>query len=141
MVLDLTHYDKCISALQAAFEGFDKVGEEEVMKDIYRSACVKEFEIILELTASLLRKALKNYVVHTAEVDRLHYKEVLRRALKYGMLDADACERWMEYRDIRNNAAPRYGKGYADETLAVIPEFLGEAIALSSTLKKETNKG
>ena len=114
--------------------------EDEVFYDVYRSACVKEFEIIVELTVSLLRKALKPYVANTAEIDRLVYKEVLRRALRYGMLNAEACERWMEYRDIRNNATHRYGKGYADETIAALEAFIEDATQLSAILKEQGKK-
>ena len=41
------------------------------------------------------------------------------------------CERWLQYRDYRNNAAHRYGEEYANEVLAALPAFIEDARALS----------
>jgi len=45
--------------------------------------------------------------------------------------------RWFAYRDNRNNTAHDYGKGFAEDTLALMPTFLADARALETTLREK----
>ena len=47
---------------------------ENIDYDMYRSACIKEYELIIEQCGKLLRKVLKSYVHSTKEVDQLYFK-------------------------------------------------------------------
>ncbi len=42
---------------------------------MYRSACIKEFEIILEQAGKLMRKVLKPYFHSAKAVDKLIFKD------------------------------------------------------------------
>lgn len=55
-----------------------KANVDEIDYDMYRSASVKEFEIILEQCGKLLRKALKPYFHSSKSVDQLYYKDVFK---------------------------------------------------------------
>ncbi len=94
---------------------------------MYRSACIKEFEIILEQTGKLLKKYLKPYFHSSKVVDRLYFKDIFRHACKHGMISIEETERWLQYRDNRNNTAHDYGVSFAEETLILLPQFVIDA--------------
>ncbi len=52
------------------------------------------------------------------------FKDVFRHAAKHGLIRADACERWLEYRENRNDTAHDYGAGFAEATLKLLPRFV-----------------
>lgn len=96
---------------------------------------VTGFELILETSGKLLRKALKAYGGNPKAVDELFYKDLLRHAAKHGVLSVEEVERWFTYRDNRNNTAHDYGVAFANETLALMPAFLADAKALEFKLR------
>jgi hypothetical protein len=57
------------------------------------------------------------------------------------LLDAAAVERWFAYRDNRNSTAHDYGRGFAEERQALIPEFLSDARRLETTLREKFGHG
>ena len=48
--IDTQFLERCIKALETAFKQLNKTEESAIEYDIYRSAVIKEFEIILEQT-------------------------------------------------------------------------------------------
>jgi hypothetical protein len=81
MNIDTLYLVRCISALEKAHVILLKTDVETIDYDIYRSACIKEFEIILEQAGKLLRKAIKPYFHTSKEVDRMVFKNVFRNAV------------------------------------------------------------
>ena len=126
-VLNTEYLERCINTLERAFQTLDTLNEDDELYDIYRAACVKEFEIILEQSGKLLKKCLKPYFATPKKVDRLYFKDVFRYAAKHGLLETDEVERWMRYRDNRNDTAHDYGVGFADDTLTLLPQFILDA--------------
>lgn len=106
---------------------------------MYRSACVREFEIILEQSGKLLRKVLKPYFHSSKAVDQLYFKDVFRQAVLRGIVDAGLCERFLEYRDNRNNTAHDYGVNFAKETLTLLPNFIADAKLLSQAINQQNH--
>lgn len=107
--------------------------------EMYRSACIKEFEIILEQSGKLLRKVLRPYFHTSKEVDKLNFKEVFRHAVLRSLINNETCERWLEYRDNRNNTAHDYGVDFAEETLILLPQFITDALELAEIIKQQSN--
>ncbi len=118
---------RCINTLEAAFEQLQERGPEDTFYDIFRAASVKEFEIVLEQSGSLLRKRLRPYFASNRQADRLTFKDVFRHATRHGLISAEASERWMVYRDNRNDTAHDYGEEFAETTLALLPAFITDA--------------
>ncbi len=81
MKIDTTYYERCITTLEKAHTMLLKANPENIDYDLYRSACVKEFEIILEQSGKLLRKALKPYFHSSKAADQLVFKDVFRHAV------------------------------------------------------------
>ncbi len=118
---------RCIRVLETALEQLPQYDEDHVWYDIFRTACVKEFELILEQSGSLLKKRLRPYFASNRQADQLTFKNLFRHAAKHGLISVESCERWLEYRDHRNDTAHQYGADFAEATLALAPQFITDA--------------
>lgn len=139
MIIDTAYYERCIGTLQKAYTMLEEEKSETIEYEMYRSACIKEFEIILEQSGKLLRKVLSPYFHTSKEVDKLNFKEVFRHAVLRSLMNDETGERWLEYRDNRNNTAHDYGVNFAEETLILLPQFIIDALALADIIKQQNN--
>ena len=137
MKISTDYLDSCIETLQGAFTLLQQHGPDDMAYRISRSACVKEFEIIEELCGALLKKQLRGYFASNREADRLYFRDIFRHAARHGLITGDECQRWLQYRDVRNNAAHRYGEAFADDVLAILPKFIDDASDLSRIISEE----
>ncbi len=108
MKLDTTYFERCIRTLEKAHSLLLRAEQDTIEHDMYRSACIKEFEIILEQSGKLLKKMLQPYFHSSKETDKLYFKDVFRQAVLRGIMNIETCERWLKYRDYRNNTAHDY---------------------------------
>ncbi len=136
MVINTEFLRHCIHTLEYCLEEMERIEPDEVSYDAYRAACVKEFEIILEQSGKVLRKILSAYFADNSQADRLVFKDIFRYASKDGLIDSDACERWLLYRDNRNNTVHDYGKNFAESTMKILPDFIADAKALADVTGK-----
>jgi nucleotidyltransferase substrate binding protein (TIGR01987 family) len=135
MQIETIYYERCISTLEKAHNLLLKANPENIDYDMYRSACIKEFEIILEQSGKLMKKVLKPYFHSSMEVDRLYFKDIFRHAVLHNLMNDETCERWLNYRDNRNSTAHDYGVNFAEETLQLLPQFIIDAWALAEIIK------
>ena len=125
---------RCIHTLEMALEQLPQYDEDDIWYDIFRASCVKEFELILEQSGSLLKKRLQPYFASNRQADRLTFKNLFRHAAKHGLISVASCERWLEYRDNRNDTAHQYGAGFAETTLKLLPQFIADAKELAQVI-------
>jgi nucleotidyltransferase substrate binding protein (TIGR01987 family) len=130
--IDTTFLNRCILALEKANDTLNQCSTEDIEYDIYRSAIIKEFEIILEQSGKLLKKAIKPYFHSSKAVDRLYFKDIFREAGTHGLLNIEEVERWCEYRDNRNHTSHDYGESLANDTLPLIKQFIKDARKLAN---------
>lgn len=136
MTLNTEHLLRTAATLNEALRAITLHKEsDDIMFDLYRNAAIKSFELCLETAGKLLRKAIKAYGATPKSVDSLVFNDVLRQAFKHGLLDADATERWIQYRLNRNNPAHDYGVGFANETLNILPDFLRDVTELAHKIQ------
>ena len=94
MNIDTTFLRRCIQAMERAL---DEVGQHreanDFLYDIYRAACVKEFELVLEQSGKLLRKRLAAFFASNRQADRLAFKDLFRHAAMHGLIDPETAER------------------------------------------------
>ena len=133
--IDTTFLRRCIATLELALEHLEQAEEDVTIYDLHRAACVKEFELVLEQSGKLLRKRLAPYFASNRQADRLIFKDLFRHAAKHGLIDAAAAERWLRYRDNRNQTAHDYGSGFAKTTLKLLPGFIADANALADMIE------
>lgn len=138
MNIDTTYLKRCILALDKAYHSLQNYSEDDIEYDIYRSAIIKEFEIILEQSGKLLKKALKPYFHTSKAVDKLYFKDIFREAGLHGLLSIDEVQRWCEYRDNRNSTSHDYGVDLANKTLVLMEEFIRDASHLAEVITHET---
>ena len=135
--LNTDYFARCIATLEQAYDGLNQQPADSLLYDIYRAACVKEFEIILEQTGKLLKKCLRPYFASNKQVDQLVFKEIFRHAAKHGLISLEEAERWLAYRDNRNDTAHDYGASFADETLVLLPQFIIDARRLNEVIDNQ----
>ena len=136
MSLNVIHLQRTADTLEQAILRLAACGgQDEVLYDLYRNAAIKSFELSLETSGKLLRRALKLYAGSPREVDALVFNDVLRQAGRHALLDAAAVERWLAYRANRNTTAHDYGAGFANDTLKILPAYLDDVRALATTLQ------
>lgn len=135
--LNTDYFVRCITTLEKAFNALNEQPDDSDLYDIYRAACVKEFEIILEQAGKLLKKCLKPYFATPKQVDQLTFKDIFRTAAKHDLISLEESERWLTYRDNRNSTAHDYGVSFADETLTLLPQFILDATKISDVIKNQ----
>ena len=97
---------------------------------------MKQFELVLEQSGKLLKMRLRPWFAGNRQADRLTFKDVFRHAARRGLIDTPACERWLRYRDDRNETAHDYGEGFAEATLKLLPDFIADARALADEIER-----
>jgi nucleotidyltransferase substrate binding protein (TIGR01987 family) len=137
MSIDTTYLERCTATLEKALALLTKAEPDNIDYDMYRSASIKEFEIILEQSGKLLRKALKPYFATPRAVDSLVFKDIFRHAALHNIIDIAASERWLQYRDNRNSTAHDYGEKFAEETLKLLPQFITDSKALALAIRSQ----
>ncbi|MFZ2726942.1 MAG: nucleotidyltransferase substrate binding protein [Methylococcaceae bacterium] len=135
--LNTDYFSRCIGTLERAFNLLNTQNNDSDLYDIYRAACVKEFEIILEQSGKLLKKCLKPYFASPKQVDKLSFKDIFRYCAKHDLISLEEAERWLDYRDNRNDTAHDYGAGFADDTLLLLPQFIIDATRLNEVIKNQ----
>lgn len=137
MALNVEHLLRTANTLEQALLALDKnPASDDVLFDLYRNAAIKSFELSLETSGKLLRKALKAYGGAPRSVDALVFNDVLRHAGRHGIMDEAAVMRWLAYRANRNNTAHDYGENFANETLKLLPSYLQDMRALAVKLQE-----
>ena len=87
------------------------------------------------MKGSLLRKALQDFVSDPRKLASLNFKDVLRTAAQHGLLTLDEVERWLQYRDERNQTAHDDGVQLAEQVPTTIKQFHLDVQTLLQRLK------
>ena len=140
MGIDTTFFHRCIAVLEhASLQIKEFAVDNDIRYDIYRAACVKEFELVLGQSGKLLRKRLEDYFASNNHVDKLNFKDLFRHAARHCLLDTDAVERWLGYRDCRNSSAYEYGEDFAEDILNLVLSFINDAKALAHMIEQRVD--
>ncbi len=128
------YLQKCIATLEKSYEMLIQTQEGTIDYELYRNSLVKGFEMTLEQSGKLLKKKIAPYFATKKALDTLTFKEIFRQAHKFSLITEDEVERWMKYRDNRNNTAHDYGQVFAEETLALVKDFLADVKELQKVI-------
>ena len=126
--------DRCILTLEAAYAQLQQQEVGSVTYDIYRAACVKQFELILEQCGNLLKRRLRPFFASNRQTDRLSFRDRFRHAARIGLISVECCERWFQYRGNRNDTAHHYVEDFAETTLALLSDFIEDARDLAEVI-------
>ena len=137
MSSDATFLRRYIASLERAVQEIQRLDDsEDVLYEIYRAACIEEFELVLEQSGKLLRSRLAAYFGSNRQADRLTFKDLFRHAARQDLIDTDAVERWLRYRDNRNDTVHDYGEDFVETTLALLPAFVTDSKALADIIEQ-----
>lgn len=134
MSINTEYLDRCIATLEKAYLLIKTVKEGSIDYEMYRNSLVKGFEMTLEQSGKLLKKRLIPFFATKKSLDMLTFKDIFRYANKHSLITEEETIRWLKYRDNRNNTAHDYGRAFAEETLALIDDFLKDAKHLKSVI-------
>ncbi|MCY3690100.1 MAG: nucleotidyltransferase substrate binding protein [Gammaproteobacteria bacterium] len=137
MTIDATYLRSRIQRLETVLREIGTLNgkEEDALYTMYRDACVEEFEGVMEQSGKLLRKRLADWFASNRQADRLTFKDLFRHAARHDLLDIEAVERWLVYRDNRQDEANNSGDGFSENTLSLLPNFLEDATALANVVE------
>lgn len=141
MDIQTTQVRRCIETMESSLGLYESEPDGTVHQEVFRNAVVKGFELTLETSVRLLRRALKEYGVSGRTLDSLPFKDVLRLAGTHGLMEIDEVERWFAYRDNRNSTAHDYGVSFARETLGLVHAFVADARRLADRLDRIPGQG
>ena len=135
MTLNFDHLGRSIDTLERSLGYLDQTQRDAADYDVFRHAVIKGFELTLETAGRLLRKALQEYGGSPKSVNELVFKDVFRHAAKHGLMTGDEVERWIGYRDSRNDTAHDYGEAFATRVVGMVHHFIADARQLHRTLE------
>ena len=133
--IDTGFLRRCILRLEVAFNEVKSYGESDILHDLHRAACVKQFELVLEQSWKLLRKRLAAFFASNQRADELVFKDLFRYAAKHRLIDVAMAERWLVYRDCRTDTPDRSGEHFADPVLLLLPTFIPDAKMLADSIE------
>ena len=133
--IDFTALERCLGTLKRAHIRLLQNGPDSEDHDLFRAACVKEFELILEIVVKLLRRVLREYLISPRELAEMNYKNVFRLAARHGLLSLDEVDHWFLYRDNRNTTAHEYGQFFAEKIVATLPVFIVDTDAFLARMR------
>ena len=106
--INTEYLQKCIDTLEKSYIMIQQAQEGTIDYELYRNSLVKGFEMTIEQSGKLLKKSLTPYFSSKRAIDTLTFKDIFRQAHKHSLLTEDETNRWMKYRDNRNNPTHDY---------------------------------
>ena len=113
----------------------------ELIHEVYRSACIREFETIVRESVRLLRRHLRQYFGSNHRADSLTYRDVFRYAARHGVISIKECERWFGYRDHLERASYHMDEDFTETTLFMLKQLGDDVRNLSGRVSAETADG
>ena len=136
MNIDTAYLRRCIDTLESMSDALEHSSLEKTVYDMYSDICIRKFELTLEQSGKLLKKRLRPWFASNQQADRLTFRDTFRHAARHSLIPADACERWLEYRDNRNDTENDSGLAFAESTLRLLPVFIENARALATAVEE-----
>jgi nucleotidyltransferase substrate binding protein (TIGR01987 family) len=135
--INTEYLQKCIDTTSKSYDYLKDMQEGTIDYEVYRNSLVKGFEMTLEQCGKLLKKKITPFLSSKKAADMLSFKDIFRHAHKFSLITEEETERWMKYRDNRNNTAHDYGQKFAEETLSIIEDFLNDAENLKKVIDND----
>lgn len=136
MFLTTEHLHKALQTLEGALEQIGEQEEGATAYEIFLSSIIQNYELALETSGKLLRKAIRPYFGEPLRVASLTYADLFREAVRHGLLEPELVMRWLTCRNSRNRTAPDYGAAFAERLLPMMRGFIDDGRQLAATLDR-----
>ena len=138
-MVNYNKFEKSLRRLQEQSERYQNldISYPEFIHEGILESVVQRFETCYDTLWKVLRKHLME-VLALPEVPNSP-KPILRIANENNLLDSPV-EQWFKYAQARTNTSHDYDGEKAKACLALVPDFVGDAIALYKTMTGKTWK-
>ena len=134
MGIDTTFLRSRLDRLGACLDALDDA-EDEAARGLTGGVCARYFEVALEQSGKLLRKSLRPWFASNRQADRLTFRDVFRHAAKHGLIDVEAGERWLGYRDAVDGLVDEEDGGpFEAAAIDLVRDLLVDARAVADTI-------
>ncbi|GBR74091.1 putative nucleotidyltransferases [Candidatus Termititenax aidoneus] len=134
-VLDLSSFAKAVKTLKEALAEHAK----DKTNLFVRDSVIQRFEYTYELSHKMLKRFLLYSEFSGQDIAEMVFSNIIRTANEKGLL-LNNLEKWEEYRKIRNMTSHTYDEIKAKLVVAIVPEFLQEAVFLLEQLQQRSKK-
>ena len=132
--MDTTFLRSRLDRLRACLDTLDD-SEDATTLCLAGEVGAEYFEVALEQSGKLLRKSLRPWFASNRQADRLTFRNIFRHAAKHGLIDTDAGERWLGYRDAVDSLVDRDNDNrFHAAAVDLLRAFLTDARALADTI-------
>ena len=127
MNLDLSPLENALAQLEEGLVMYDSniVRQHPEIRNQMRAGAIQAFEFTYELSVRMIQRYLEQVSANPAEVDRLEFRSLIRRASEQGLLRSDLTA-WMEHRRNRGLTSHVYNEAMAERVFQAAQDFLGE---------------
>ena len=124
MKLDYSSLEGAVAQLQKSFDYLhsDLARKDADLREQFRAATIQAFEFSYELAVKMIRRQLSLIVANPDELHEIDFADLMRDAADAGIVrDAPS---YVHYREMRNRTSHTYNADQAEQTVAVMDEFL-----------------
>ena len=122
----------CVAQLEFIHDHLTQQDLEGLTYEMASLACVKEFEVIVGLSTTLLRRRLVPLLTPDVGLSRT---DVFRHAARHGLISTHQCARWTNYWDMSHDSAYRRVEDFENNTLPWLPQFIDDVRDLVEILE------
>ena len=138
-MIDYDKLQKALKHLELQFQNYQMAQDRPELTELDREGIAESVIQRFETCYDTLWKDLKRYLIEElglADVPNSP-KPILKLAGQNDLF-ASPVEQWLKYTDARTNTAHDYSGDKAAETLAVVSDFIADAIGLYQTMSGTT---
>ena len=129
MGIDLTPLASAIARLEQGYARYLLDTTDQQIRD----GLVQRFEFTYDLSHKMLKRCLAQAAPTPDEIAQMSFPAMIRTAAERGLLRSDWAQ-WRRFRDMRNITSHTYDEAKALEVVAIIPEFMADAVFLRDRL-------
>ena len=136
MKLDYSPLASAVEQLQTSF-GYlhgDLACADSGLREQFRAATIQAFEFTYELAVKMIQRQLAQIAANPDALRKMDFADLMRDAADAGIV-RDALP-YISYRELRNKTSHTYDADRAEETVAMIDEFLRDMLFLLQELRK-----
>ena len=116
-----------VNALELAIETLRRYRTGERVNDRFRSSVVRFFALVVEHFGNVLGRRLASRPASMDETGTPEFEVAFRDAARLGLISGEACERWIEYKELSRKVASLDGKVFTETVLSTFPGLLEDA--------------
>lgn len=137
--MDYSKFKKSLKHLELQFENYKNSDSRENLTELDKEALAESVIQRFETCYDCLWKHLKRYLVDELGVTEIQNspKPVFRMGFE-NKLFSSTLDQWLRYADARTDTAHDYSGEKAHECLALMEDFIDDALGLYQTLTGET---